>query len=98
VVVTSDISSFIAPTERRQPWIDGGLFAMSLLNALEYYGLAACPLNAMFGVGQEAKLRRLLNIPDGEVLIVFIAVGPKPATTLIPHSVRLNLDSVLSLN
>src|SRR5690606_22323819 len=47
LVVTSDISIFVAPQERNQPYVDGGIFSMALLLALEFFSIAACPLNAM---------------------------------------------------
>lgn len=97
-LVTSDLAAFSGSSQRHQPFIDGGLFAMSLLNGLEYYGLAACSLNAMFSTKREAQMRQLLGIPDNEVLIFFIAIGNKPDITTVPHSRRLNLNSVLSIH
>ena len=44
LLVTSDIRAFMNNGERNEPFVDGGLFSMSLLYALEAYGLAACPL------------------------------------------------------
>jgi nitroreductase len=55
-----------------------GLFSMSLLYALEAYGLAACPLNAMFNLAQDRQTRELLNMPDYEFPVMYIAVGNFP--------------------
>jgi hypothetical protein len=49
LLVTVDNTVFVSPTERNEGFIDGGLFSMSLLLALENYDLAACPLNTMMG-------------------------------------------------
>ena len=42
LVITSDLQTFFAPEERNQAWIDGGMFAMSLVHALHSLGLASC--------------------------------------------------------
>ncbi|MGH2182869.1 nitroreductase family protein, partial [Enterococcus faecalis] len=47
ILVTCDIQDFIDISERNQPYIDGGIFAMSLIYALEYQGFATCTLNTM---------------------------------------------------
>lgn len=88
LAVTSDFSSFVAVTERNQPYVEGGTFAMSLLLALENLGLAACPINAMFEVSKERKIRSLLTIPDNEALIMFITVGNFRAKNLVAKSFR----------
>jgi len=98
LLVTSDLTTFVDRAERREPYIDGGLFTMSILNNLEYYGLASCPLNTMFGYRQEKRIRRLLHIPDNECLIAFIAVGSMPANTLVPHSKRDSVDNVVKFH
>ncbi len=76
--ITSDIRAFMNSGERNEPFVDGGLFSMSLLYALEAYGLAACPLNAMFNLKQDRATRQLLHIPDYELPIMYIAVGHFP--------------------
>ncbi len=75
MLVTTDDSSFLGAHERNQGFIDGGLYAMSLLYSLEYKGLAACPLNCMFLEDKEKMIRSLLDVPETEKLIMFIACG-----------------------
>jgi nitroreductase len=97
-VVTSDLSAFLSTAERRQPWIDGGLFAMSLLNALEYSNLAACPLHAMMSGAAETRVRALAALPDNEAALMFIGIGNKPETTTVPHSARLSPPEISIVN
>lgn len=78
LLITSDIRAFMNNGERNEPFVDGGLFSMSLLYALEAYGLAACPLNAMFSLSQDRKTRALLHIPNYELPVMYIAVGNFP--------------------
>ncbi|MDR2833890.1 MAG: nitroreductase family protein [Streptococcaceae bacterium] len=74
-LITIDSHCFASPREKNQGYIDGGLFAMSFLNNLEYVGLGACPLHAMFTIEKEKKIRELLNIPVYEEMILFVAIG-----------------------
>lgn len=71
LLITSDIRAFMNNGERNEPFVDGGLFSMSLLYALEAYGLAACPLNAMFSLSQDRQTRALLHIPDYELPVIY---------------------------
>lgn len=96
LIVTTDISQFLGPTERNQPFIDGGLFAMSLLLALEFEGIAACPLNAMFTAQREEKVRDLAGIPANERLLLFIAVGDFETEVNVPKSFRLAPEAISS--
>jgi nitroreductase len=75
VLITSDIRAFMSENERNQGYVDGGLFAMTFLYGLEAKGLAACPLHTMFSDAQNSSTRKLLAIPENEVLVMYIAVG-----------------------
>lgn len=94
IITTSDCSSFVEITERNQSYIDGGMFSMSLLLSLEYYGLAACPLNAMFGVRIDKLLRKIVGIGDSENIIMLIAVGNFKEKNLIPKSFRYKAKDI----
>ncbi|MBM6699640.1 nitroreductase family protein [Bifidobacterium pullorum subsp. saeculare] len=96
LMVTSKISTFVDVTERNEPYIDGGLYSMALLGALEELDLAACPLNTMFEKRRENGVRSILNLPDDEVLIMFIAVGHKPERTLHPKSLRRSPEDIIT--
>jgi len=74
-VVTARRGMFVGPDERNQRWVDGGLFAMTLVWAFHAVGLATCMLNwALPGVSS-AKLRAIADIPEGEDIVVLIAIG-----------------------
>ena len=68
---------------------------MSLLYALEAYGLAACPLNAMFSRSQDVRTRKLLGIPDYELPIMYIAIGNFPESVPICKSTRYTANSIV---
>ena len=96
LLVTADLTSFLFSEERNQPFIDGGLFLMTLLLGLQQVGLGCCSLNTAMGVARERSLRELLDIPDNEVFISFIAVGHYDPEITTPRSKRINVDEVLT--
>lgn len=95
LLITEDIQTFIDVTERNQGYIDGGLFSMSLLYALEHNNLAACALNTMFNERKTIKTKELLNIPENENLIMYVAVGNFKEHYNVPLSVRKRKESVM---
>lgn len=96
LLITVDDSSYLGANERNQGYIDGGLFAMSLLYALEYKKLAACPLHAMFETERDFKIRGMLDIADNEKLITFISVGHFTETSGVCRSFRYPVEQILS--
>ena len=96
LLITSDIRAFMNENERNEPFVDGGLFSMSLLYALEAYGLAACPLNAMFSHSQDKHTRSLLGIPDNELPVMDIAVGNFPESVPVCRSARRTVESIIT--
>lgn len=97
LLITTDTSAFIETKERNQVYIDGGLFSMSILNGLEYVGLAACPLHTMFNIKDEVATRKVLNIPENENLIMYIAVGNLNQENLYCKSFRYDSDSITTV-
>jgi nitroreductase len=95
LLVTSDLTAFLSPTERNQAYIDGGLFMMSLLLGLEQQGLGSCCLNTAMSADRENAIREVLKIPETEIFIAFIAVGHFDRAILTPRSIRLPVEEVL---
>ena len=75
IVVTGDLRYFNQDREQFQVFIDGGMYAQSIIQALHYEGIAMIPLSASLWNEQEQAVRRLLKIEEAEVLIMFIGVG-----------------------
>lgn len=98
VLVSSDIRAFMTEGERHEAYVDGGMYAMNLLYALEIEGLAACPLNTMFTTSQDRRTRTLLRLPDNECFVMYIAVGRPLRTTPICRSRRRAADQIVSWN
>jgi nitroreductase len=97
LVVTVDLREFDMIGERNQGWVDGGLFAMSLMYALHAARLGTCALNWSEDCEYDQVFREEFNIPDNEVIITFIGVGHIPETIDVAASPAPTADRVLSV-
>jgi nitroreductase len=95
LIVTCDLDCFMSVAERNQPWIDGGMFSMTLLLALHSVGLGACCLNWCVEKDRDMQLRKLIRLPESEVVIMIIAVGHIPEKLMVARSARKPLEEVL---
>lgn len=95
LLVTSDLSAFVGAVERNQAFIDGGLFMMLMLLGLQQVGLGSCSLNTAMNAERESAIRKILNIPESEVFISFVAVGHYDPEILVPKSTRIPVEEVL---
>lgn len=73
ILVTANLKAFLF-YEVHQAYVDGGLYAMNLINALHSLGLGCIPLSCGFEYSKLQKLERF-GIPENEVPIVIIAFG-----------------------
>lgn len=95
-VVTVDSRLFTGANERNQRWVDGGLFAMTLVWALHGVGLSTCMLNWSASNEQSAKMRVAAGLEDYEDIVVLIAIGyPQPGHR-IARSERRSVTDVMS--
>lgn len=88
LLVTANNSYFNGSHERNQTFIDGGMFAVTLLYALTAQQIATCPLHADFRYEKEQKVKSILSISDAEDLICFIAYGSYPEEGKYANSPR----------
>ncbi len=78
LIVTSDLRTQQKSRESFQAFIDGGMYAESVLNSLYCKGIGSVPLSASLTSMQEKNVRRIAGIDEAEVLILFIGVGNYP--------------------
>lgn len=73
ILVTANLKAFLS-YEVHQAYVDGGLYAMNLINAIHSLGLGCIPLSCGF---YEDKLKGLkdFDIPEYEIPIVIVAFG-----------------------
>ncbi|MDZ8187299.1 MAG: nitroreductase family protein [Nostoc sp. ChiSLP02] len=95
LIVVSDLENFTLMGERNQCWIDGGMYAMSLVYALHSLGLGTCCLNWSVEYSVDKALKQVTNIKDSESIIMMIAVGHLPEELKVAQSPRKAVDEVL---
>ena len=95
LLITSRTDTFLNVGERYQHWIDGGMFAMTLIWALHSLGVGTCCLNLSIEPSPEMALRKASGIPDDQAMIMMLAVGDIPDRLLVAQSPRRALDEVL---
>ncbi|MBJ7390880.1 MAG: nitroreductase family protein [Chthoniobacterales bacterium] len=95
LIVTSELQSFVSIDERNQCWIDGALFAMSLVYALHAEGLGTCCLNWCAPADRDRRLHEMVGIPQSEVVIMMIAVGHIAEELQVARSRRLPLHEIM---
>jgi nitroreductase len=97
LVITSDLQLFSGVTERNQAFIDGGMFAMSLLYALHYLGLGTCCLNWVTLAETDERAHAVLEVPKSERILMAIAVGHLREEFHVTCSARRPVSEVLSV-
>lgn len=96
LVVAARYDCFLTPGERYQMWIDGGLFAMSLIYALHSLGIGSCCLNWSVDPDTDTAFKREAGIDDDQAIVMLIAVGNIPQQLLVANSARRPLEQVLT--
>lgn len=95
LILSAESSCFFDASERHEPYIDGGLFAMSLLFALQAQGLSSCCLNWCVEPAQDTQAHQLGQIPASEKIIMYLAVGYADENSKVPRSPRRALGDIL---
>ncbi len=96
IIVTSSVSTTKDIHERNENHLNGGMFCMTLLNALHFHHIGACSLNWSVSNESDIKLRKLLIIPDNEVVLLVISCGYVPDQFSIAASPRIPAEQITS--
>ncbi len=88
LLIVCDIRYFNKNREFFQPFVDGGMYAENVINALHDVGLGSIPLSASLTNEQELAIRNIMKLQDYEVLILFIGVGNYPVMCKTAKSQR----------
>lgn len=94
LVITSVISTTKDIHERNENHLNGGMFSMTLLNALHFNKIAACSLNWSVSNDRDVKLRKLLDIPENEVVLLVISCGYVPEKFAVASSPRKSAHKI----
>lgn len=96
-VITVDNRLFAGPGERNQRWVDGGLFAMSFVYALQASGLNSCLLNWSMTNAQSDQMRKLIGLEPYEDIITLVAIGYAADDARVARSPRRGLNELLRI-
>ena len=88
LLVTADLRYFNSDREVFQAYIDGGMYAMSLINSLHYECICTIPLSGSLTEKQDANVRSILRLDDAEVITLFIGIGNYPEKCQTTKSIR----------
>ena len=94
-VITSNEKYFFGAIERHQPYIDGGLFSMSFILALQSNGISSCCLNWCVTPKDDKAVHKILNIESTERIIMYLAIGYASDDIAVATSTRRSSDSAL---
>ena len=92
LLVTSNYYSFFGG-EYHQPFVNGGLYAMTLIYALHSLGLGTIPLNMGFSYSKLNKIYKICNLRPGEIPVILIGVGHLPIELNVALSERFDYTS-----
>lgn len=98
LVISVEASAFFDSSERNQPYIDSGLFTMSLLLALQAKGLSTCCLNWCVAPDVDRAGHRRGEIPDSERIVMYLAVGYAADDAFVPYSSRRDVESMITVH
>ncbi|MBO7657075.1 nitroreductase family protein [Candidatus Saccharibacteria bacterium] len=93
-IITYDESSLFDAGEFMQGYFNAGLFAMNFINALHSIGIGSCFLEYNNNYREEKAMKKILDIKYSEKIVVVIALGHYPESSVIPCSTRKSLDDL----
>ncbi len=91
ILVSANSRAFLK-YEPFQAYVDGGLYAMNLINALHYVGLGTIPLSCGFGYRKLADLYKNFDLPQNERPITIIGVGQLETEFKVAISARKDIN------
>lgn len=74
-IIAFDLAAWGGAQQRHQGYIDGSLFAMSLMLSAQAHGAVTCPLNLAVRHSRERRIRSVGQIPQDQRLVMMVAIG-----------------------
>jgi len=97
LVVVADQIAFSDPGDLSMAHIEGGMFNMSLLYALDEKGIGACVLNTAFEEDREKEIRENIKMKDSETFITLMAIGKKQEFSKVCCSPRYDIEDIVTI-
>lgn len=97
LVICSDLKAFEGASERHQPFVDGGMYACSLVMAFHSLGLGTCCLNWSQPISKDRRLRKELRINASHQVIMMMGVGYPTEAFKVCFSAKTPVEETISL-
>jgi len=97
-ILVGDQSAFFDERDRHIPFIDGSLFTMNFINALETMGISSCVVNWQSVKSIDRDLRALISVPNHCFPILFLAIGYADPDMFVAHSVKKEVTQLRNYN
>lgn len=97
ILVCGDLNMY-GFQELNQVFVDGGLYAMNLMYALHFYGIANIPLTMAHKASYVKKICKEMNIPENEMPILLIGIGSYKDTWKVAVSKRNKWDNYIVID
>lgn len=88
IAVTYDVRYQEGVEERNLGFVEGGIWVMSLVTAIEMEGMSSCVLNWCVAPKVDTEFRRRFKIPPYHRIVSFISFGYAKNEQLVPVSIR----------
>jgi len=95
LVITSDLNAMMGFNEKNDGYINAGLFAMNLVNALRLHQIGSCILNWSVMQDTDRKMKHELGIDDNEMIGMLITIGYVPEVFRTALSPKNKIEDVL---
>lgn len=95
LIVTINLKAFDTAGERNQGWVDGGMFAMSIIYALHSLGVGSCCLNWSKTPSDDRRMRKAVPIAKHHSIVMMIGVGYPKDQVKVCASPRRPVDTFM---
>lgn len=93
--IVGDLSAYIEERDKHLIYVDGGLFAMSLMLTFETMGVSTCPINFPDMAWLDAEMDRILGLNPYQKGVMLLSIGYADANSPVPFSAKKQVDEVL---
>lgn len=93
--IVGDLSAYVEERDKHLIYVDGGLFAMSLMLAFETMGVSTCPVNFPDIAWLDAEMDRILELSPYQKGVMLLSIGYADANSPVPFSAKKQVDEVL---
>lgn len=96
ILICGDIRGYNI-NELSQVYVDGGIYAMNLLYALHFEGIAAIPLTMAHKQNKMKRIKREMGLPENEAPVLLIGAGSYKESYKVAVSERKNYRKYTSI-